>query len=267
MHYETVEYRVENHVATITLNRPDRLNAWNPRLAAELGDALAEVDGSDDVRAAVITGAGRAFCAGADLAGGQFGTDGEAPDGMRHRWPNQVYKPVIAAINGHAVGIGMTFALLCDLRIVAEDAKLSFAFVRRGAIPEMGSHALLPRIVSLPVAADLLLSGRVVTGAEAAAIGLATAAVPATDVHAAAMARAKDIVLNAAPVSVAASKRLLWSSLSRSWDDTKSVEEAVFLSLTALPDAAEGILSFIEKRRPVWSGSVPADLPDVVNGV
>src|SRR3954447_1934459 len=209
--YETVLYQVRDRVATVTLNRPEHLNAWTSRLGAELGDAMAEADEDDEVRAVIVTGAGRAFCAGADLSGGEFG-GGDAPK-LRSRWPYQVRKPVIAAINGHAVGVGLTYPMTCDVRYVAEDAKLAFAFVRRGAIPELGSHAIVPRVAGFSVAAELLLSGRTFLGAEAAELGLVTKALPASDVLPAALALATDIAANTAPVSVAVAKRLLWDGM------------------------------------------------------
>lgn len=259
MAYQTVLYDVADGVATVTLNRPDRMNAWNTLLGAELGDAMAEADGDDDVRAVVVTGAGRAFCAGADLSGGEFG-GGDAP-ALREMWPYDVRKPVIAAINGHAIGVGITYPMTCDVRYVAEDAKLAFAFVRRGAMPELASHAIVPRVAGFAVAAELLLSGRTFSGTEAAALGLATAALPAADVLPAALALARDIAANTAPVSVAIAKRLLWQSMDQTVHATQRVESRLFPQVTALPDAREGIAAFIEKRSPVWQGRVSRDVP------
>src|SRR5215218_10016918 len=213
MSYETVLYDVRDGVATVTLNRPEKLNAWNTRLGAELGDAMATADEDDAVRAVVVTGAGRAFCAGADLSGGGFG-GGDAPK-LRECWPYQVRKPVIAAINGHAVGVGLTYPMTCDVSYAAEDAKLAFAFVRRGAIPELASHAIVPRVAGFSVAAELLLSGRTFLGTEAAELGLASKALPAEQVLPAALELARDIAANTAPLSVALSKRLLWESMNR----------------------------------------------------
>ncbi len=259
MSYETVLYEVADGVATVTLNRPDRMNAWTARLGAELGDAMAEADGDDDVRAVVVTGAGRAFCAGADLSAGEFG-GGDAPR-LRDMWPYDVRKPVIAAINGHAVGVGITYPMTCDIRYVAQDAKLAFAFVRRGAIPELASHAIVPRVAGFAVAADLLLSGRTFLGSEAVALGLVTAALPAEEVLPTALATAHDIAANTAPVSVAVAKRLLWSSMDQSVHATERLESALFPKVTALPDAREGIAAFVEKRTPAWQGRVSRDLP------
>jgi enoyl-CoA hydratase/carnithine racemase len=259
MTYETVLYDVADGVATVTLNRPERLNAWNRRLGAELNDAMAEADGDDGVRAVIVTGAGRAFCAGADLSGGEFG--GGAAPSLRQCWPYEVRKPVIAAINGHAVGVGITYPLLCDVRIVAAEAKLQFAFVRRGAIPELASHAILPRVVGFSTAAELLLSGRMFSGTEAASMGLASQALPAGEVLAAARALAADIATNTAPVSVAVSKRLLWDAMDKSVGATLQAENSLFGRVTALEDAKEGIAAFVEKRSPAWTGRPSVDMP------
>ena len=261
MAYETVLYEASGGVATVTLNRPDRMNAWTAQLGVELGDAMATADEDDDVRAVVVTGAGRAFCAGADLSGGGFG-GGAAPE-LRECWPYQMRKPVIAAINGHAIGVGITYPLTCDVRIIAEDAKVQFAFVRRGAIPELSSHAILPRVVGFSVAADLLLSGRQFSGAEAAAIGLASRALPAAEVLPAALEIARDIAANTAPVSVAIAKRLLWEGMDKSVAEVGALENRLFPKVTSLADAREGIAAFIEKRTPSWSGRVSTDTPPI----
>jgi enoyl-CoA hydratase/carnithine racemase len=212
------------------------------------------------VRAVVVTGAGRAFCAGADLSGGGFG-GGDAPK-LRECWPYQVRKPVIAAINGHAVGVGLTYPMTCDVRYAAEDAKLAFAFVRRGAIPELASHAIVPRVAGFSVAAELLLSGRTITGSEAAQLGLVSRALPGADVLAAALALATDIAANTAPVSVAVAKRLLWDGMDKSVAEVSAMENRLFGKVTALPDAREGIAAFVEKRSPAWTGSVSTDIPE-----
>ena len=226
-------YDVGDGIATVTLNRPEKLNAWTTRLGAELGDAMAAADEDDGVRAVVVTGAGRAFCAGADLSGGEFG--GGAAPRLRQCWPYQVRKPVIAAINGHAVGVGLTYPMTCDIRYVAEDAKLAFAFVRRGAIPELSSHVIVPRVAGFAVAADVLLSGRTFLGAEAAELGLVTKALPAAEVLPAAVALASDIATNTAPVSVAVAKRLLWDGMDKSVGEMSAIENRLFAAVTVAP--------------------------------
>jgi enoyl-CoA hydratase/carnithine racemase len=258
--YDTVQYEVSDGIATVTLDRPEHLNAWTSRLGAELGDAMATADEDDAVRAVIVTGAGRAFCAGADLSGGEFG-GGDAPK-LRQLWPYEVRKPVIAAINGHAIGVGITYPMLCDVRIVADEAKLQFAFVRRGVIPELASHTIVPRVVGFSVAAELLLSGRQFSGAEAASLGIASRAVPAAEVVATARALATDIATNTAPVAVALSKRLLWQGMSQSVGETMRAENAVFGKVAAQDDAKEGVLSFFERRAPQWSGRPSSDLPE-----
>jgi enoyl-CoA hydratase/carnithine racemase len=270
MSFETVLVSHADGVATITLNRPERMNAWNAQLAGELSRALDEADAEDAVRAIVITGAGRAFCAGADLdAGGDTFDDQanaaraeRAQDRQPLRLPYELRKPVIAAINGHAIGVGITYPLLADVRIVAADAKISFAFVRRGVLPELASHAILPRVVGFSNAADLLLSGRMITGSEAAARGLASAALPAEEVLPAAVAWARDVAVNAAPVSVATAKRLLWQNLHADIEATTRRELPLFAWLGRQPDAKEGVTAFIEKRPPNWTMSAGRDLPE-----
>ena len=268
--YEHILFAVEDGVATITLNRPERVNAFTFPLGAELGRAYARCDEDDAVRAVILTGAGRAFCAGADMGGGEktFGdveggkraTDSGA--GVRRLAAWQVRKPVVAAINGHAVGVGLTLAMQCDLRIVAREAKLAFAFVRRGIIPELGSHAILPRVIGFSRAADLLLSGRTFRGEEAAALGVASEAHPAEEVVPRARAWARDVAANAAPASVAIAKRLLWEGVTETPAETMAKEKPLLEWIGKQPDAAEGVRSFLERRPPEWKLSASTDLPD-----
>ena len=171
-------------------------------------------------------------------------------------------KPVVAAINGHAIGVGLTLAMQCDLRIVAREAKLAFAFVRRGIIPELGSHAILPRVVGFSRAADLLLTGRTFRGEEAAALGVASEALPAEDVVPRAREWARDVAANAAPVSVAIAKRLLWESVTETPAETMAKEKPLLAWIGKQPDAAEGVRSFLERRPPEWKLSASTDLPD-----
>jgi enoyl-CoA hydratase/carnithine racemase len=266
--YQAIRFERDDGVATLTLNRPERMNAWTGRMAIELSHALGACNDDDDVRVVVLTGAGRAFCAGADLGGGgdTFGDFTEARQSGREPapvlFPWQIDKPVIAAINGHAIGVGITYPMLCDVRLVAEEAKIQFAFVRRGIIPELASHVTVARVAGLSNAADLLLSGRMILGREAARLGLASAALPAEEVLPAALDRARDIVRNAAPMSVAISKRLLWEGLTRSVADMKRREDPLFAWVGGQPDAKEGVVSFIEKRPPEWTLSVARDKPD-----
>lgn len=268
--YQHILFDVDDGVATITLNRPDRMNAFHFPLGGELERAYARCDEDDAVRAVILTGAGKAFCAGADMgSGGKTFDDVEggrraAGTGPRVRrlaaW--QVRKPVIAAINGHAVGVGLTLAMQCDLRIVAREAKLAFAFVRRGIIPELGSHAILPRVVGFSRAADLLLSGRTFRGEEAAALGVASAAYPALEVVPRAREWARDVAANTAPVSVAIAKRLLWEGVTETPAETMAKEGPLLAWVGKQPDAAEGVRSFLERRSPEWKLRASTDLPD-----
>jgi enoyl-CoA hydratase/carnithine racemase len=266
MSWETVDYSIDRGVGTVTLNRPERMNAWNAQLQRDLSAVLEAADSDDGVRAVVLTGAGKAFCAGADLEKGGATFDASKNESRRNRedhprmLPHQVRKPVIAAINGAAVGVGITLPLLADVRFVAVDAKISFAFVRRGMMPELASHYILPKIVGLSNASDLLLTGRMISGAEAAALGLATKALPREDVVAAAQERAREVNL-AAPVSVAIAKRMIWESLIGDFDEISRKENALFAWLGGQPDAVEGITSFLERRDPQWKMSPVRDFP------
>lgn len=258
----------EAGVAVLTLNRPEAMNAWNDRMAHEIDQALRQCQADDAVRAVVITGAGRAFCAGADLAAGGDtfrppGPRGAGPPRERSEplWPFALSKPVVAAINGHAIGVGITFPMTCDIRFVAEDAKLQFAFVRRGVIPELASHTIVPRVIGFSRAADLLLSGRMFSGREAAALGLASQALPAAQVLPAALAYAREFRL-AAPVSVALSKRLLWEGFGLGAPEMMQREGRWFAWAGRQADAREGVLSFLEKREPAWKLRPSADLPE-----
>jgi enoyl-CoA hydratase/carnithine racemase len=275
MNYETILFKVENRIATITLNRPDRLNAWNHTMSAELGHAMLCCDEDDEIRAVVVTGAGRAFCAGSDLSSGDsaFDTFSREKDtilrdkegryeGYAGPFPWQIRKPVFAAINGHAIGVGITYPMTCDLRIVAEDAKVQFAFVRRGVLPELWSHKIVPQVAGLSNAADLLLTGRMIRGRELVELGLASAALPADQVLEATLERARE-VLKAAPVSVAISKRLLWRGLSISSAELGPKEALMFAWTSSQADAREGVASFLEKRDPDWKLSVAKNTPEI----
>lgn len=265
-HYQDIAYSVDDRVAVISLNRPEKLNAFSTLMGAELSDALRRSDADDHVRAVVITGAGRAFCAGADFSGGPgvFGTpnkDSFRSDALEfHPW--DVRKPVIAAINGHAVGLGMTMALQCDIRYIAADARWGIVQNRRGVLPDFRSHWTLPRTVGHAKALEILLTGKMYTGEEAAQMGLATAALPADEVLPAAMELARDIAVNVAPVSVALSKRLLWTTAPGDQGLINELERRIHLHVMGQPDATEGVMAFLEKRSPEWSLTLADHWPD-----
>ncbi len=268
---------VADGVAVLTLNRPDRLNAFTGRMGDELGEAYQACDRDDRVRAVVVTGAGRAFCAGADLGGAgetfaapadQAGARAGAVAASRRftsspvqprAW--EVRKPVIAAINGPALGIGLSLTMQCDLRYVAADATLGFVHVRMGVLPDAHAHWTVPRAVGFAVAQDLLLTGRRFTGAEAAAMGLVHRALPPDEVLAAAMDAGRDIAANTAPLSVAASKRLLWSSPTLDADEADRLETTWHQVLMGSADAREGPTAYLERRSPRWTLSPTRDWP------
>jgi enoyl-CoA hydratase/carnithine racemase len=269
-------YEIENSIGIITLNRPDEMNALTHIMRKELIGLFEDADRDDSIRAVVVTGAGRAFCAGADLGSGGSTFDLSQLEGRKvslseHRdGAGQIAlsifscrKPVIAAINGHAVGAGITMTLPMDIRIVAEDAKIGFVFARRGVVPEACSSWFLPRIVGISKAAELVYTGRVFRAAEEAASGLFSYVVQREQVLSTAMKIAEEISENAAPVSVALSKALLWHGLTE--DDPQSVhliDSRCFYWAGRQKDAYEGIQSFLEKRPPQFTMSVSADMPD-----
>jgi len=259
---------VDDGVAVVTLHRPEVLNAFSTRMGRELEDAYRECDARDDVRAVVLTGSGRAFCAGADLSrggdtfGAQDAREFRSDPFTMHAW--DVRKPVIAAINGHAVGLGLTLALQADIRLVAEDAKCGIVQNRRGVLPDLRSHWTLARAVGYARAAEILLTGRLFTGAEIAAMGAASRALPADDVLPTALDLARDIAVSTAPVSVAASKRILWLDPPPSGAEIDRLERLVHLHLMGTADAREGALAFLERRDPRWSLTVNDDFPSDV---
>ena len=224
--FQQITYGATDGVAVITLNRPDVLNAWTAIMADEFSTALAFADRDEAVGAVVVTGAGRAFCAGLDIASSPSFEVEDRPEPAVLPW--SIGKPVIAALNGHAIGVGITLALTADVRYVAETAKIAFPFVRLGLVSELGSHALLAAVAGLSVAADLLLSGRTISGAEASSLGLASRSLPATDVLPAAIDWARDVAQHTLPGAVAVSKALLWST-TRERIDVVAPEEVAAL--------------------------------------
>jgi enoyl-CoA hydratase/carnithine racemase len=258
--YQAIVVTLEEHVATVTLNRPGQLNAWDWQMHRELRNAYAALDASDEVRVIILTGAGRAFCAGAALA-----PKGETFDGSRDttawdaqypgpaREPAELMTPVIAAVNGAAVGAGLTMAVACDLRIAADDAKLGFVFNRRGVIPDADLLWSLPRMIGYARAMDLLLTGRIFSGREAAEAGLVSRAVPAGQVLATATELARDIAANVAPASAAITKQVARRFLEET--DRRAAleyERVLFRWAGQQPDAREGVEAFLQRRPAEW---------------
>jgi enoyl-CoA hydratase/carnithine racemase len=269
---------VADHVLTITLDRPDRLNAFTPTMARELIEAFDRSDADDDVRAVIVTGAGRGFCAGADLGGGGGTFDWRDRDGGDAGIPRdgggQVtlrifdsLKPVIAAINGPAVGVGVTMTLPMDVRIAASGAKIGFVFARRGIVPEACSSWFLPRLVGISQAMEWVATGRVFLAEEALAGGLVRSVHPADEVLAVAQELAAEIASEAAPVSVALARRLMWTMLGASHPmEAHRADSRAMFSRGRSSDAFEGVTSFLEKRPAEFSDRVSEGLPELFPG-
>ncbi len=252
---EVVTQEFSDDVAVLTLNRPERLNAWTGEMQVRYFDLLAECAQRQDVRAIVVTGAGRGFCAGADmenlqaLSGGNGQTSG-AHDERAVTFPLSIPKPIIAAINGPCAGLGLVIALMCDLRFAAAGAKLTTAFARRGLVAEHGISWILPRLLGPARALDLLLSGRVVLGSEAAELGLVNRALPGDEVLGEAFAYAKMLAAECSPASMAAMKEQVYADSERSLQESVAVGNRLMLESFARPDFAEGVRSFVERRPP-----------------
>ncbi|HXN39729.1 MAG TPA: enoyl-CoA hydratase [Solirubrobacteraceae bacterium] len=250
---------MDEGVALLTLNRPGRMNAWTAAMEDEYFSALDQCARDSHVRAIVVTGAGRAFCAGADMQDLQALGNGSEP-GQAHEhadderraqtFPLSIPKPIIAAVNGACAGIGLVQALMCDLRFAADDAKLTTAFARRGLVAEHGISWLLPRLVGPAHALDLLLSARVILGREAAAMGLVNRSLPRERVLDEALAYARELVINCSPASLATIKRQVHSDLQRNLSDALHEADRLMLRSFTEPDFVEGVNSFLERREP-----------------
>jgi enoyl-CoA hydratase/carnithine racemase len=258
-------FEIDDGVARITLNRPEQRNAFSGAMGEALGAAYRRCDEDDAVRAVVLTGAGDAFCTGADLAPGAATFTARAPEGFSAAAFDPpafaIRKPVIAAVNGHAIGLGFTMALQCDLRILAREGKYGVVQVRRGVMPDAYAHFTLPRIVGVSRAAELLLTGRKVDALEAERLGLASRVAPAAEVLPIALEIARDIAANTAPLSVAVTKRLLWESSQLDPAAIERRETALHHHLMARADAIEGVVAYLERRAPQWKLSVSRDWP------
>lgn len=284
MAYETILYQVQDRILTITLNRPDKLNAFTPTMQHELIDAFDCADRDDSVRAVIVTGAGRAFCAGADLSVGAATFDRDArgtplrrlPDGSIDYSDPQLrdgggqvtlrifksLKPVIAAINGPAVGIGATMQLAMDIRIASEDARFGFVFSQRGIVPEAASSWFLPRIVGIAQALEWCFTGRVFSAQEALTGRLVSQVVPAKQLLPTARALASEIAQKTSPVSVALTRQMMWRMLGA--DDPMEahrIDSRGIYERGRSADVREGVVSFLEKRAPQFSDTVSEHMP------
>jgi len=285
MAYETIKYEVADQILTITLNRPDKLNAFNATMMTELIDAFDKADADDNVRAIIVTGAGRGFCAGADLSSGGDTFDRDAKRGPAKRNadgkvdysdPNirdgggqvtlrifKCLKPVIGAINGAAVGIGVTMQLPMDIRIASVDARFGFVFSQRGIVPEAASSWFLPRIVGISQALEWCYSGRVFPADEALAGRLVSKVVPADELMTTARALARSFIDKTAPVSVALIRQMMWRMLGA--DDPMEAHKVDSRGIYARgrsDDVKEGVMSFLEKRPAQFRNKVSSDMPD-----
>ncbi len=251
---DAVLYEVKDNVGLITLNRPERLNAWNADLASGYFNSLDAAAADPDVRVIVVTGAGRGFCAGADMdvlqgIQGAGGATAERDD-RDARYAMGIPKPIIAAINGACAGLGLVHAVACDVRFAAAGAKFTVAFSRRGLIAEHGISWTLPRLIGQSAALDLIISGRVFLAEEAAELGLVNKVVPAEELMDVTMAYAADMAANVSPTSMAVMKHQVYSQLHMSLDDAMDASNAVMRESLKRPDFKEGVSSFLEKRPP-----------------
>ena len=276
MAYEEIIYEVSEQTATITLNRPDKLNSFTNRMLKEIIAAFDESDADDNVRAVIVTGSGRAFCAGADLSGGgetfaKGGSDVKAKTGVMRDGGGLVSlrifeskKPVIGAINGAAVGVGVTMTLPMDIRLASTASKFGFVFAKRGIVPEAASSWFLPRLVGISQATEWCFTGRMISADEAKEGRLVRSVHAPEDLLPAARAIAREIAENTAPVSVALSRQMLWRMLGADHPmQAHRVDSRAINSRGASDDAREGVMSFLEKRPANFPVKVSDGLPEV----
>jgi enoyl-CoA hydratase/carnithine racemase len=277
--YTEIIYEVSDNIATVTLHRPDKMNAFTGVMMNELLQVFDEIDADDNVRAVIVTGSGRAFCAGADLShGAETFSDGklsgQTPTAVRRDGGGMVTlrmfrcnKPIIGAINGAAVGIGATMTLPMDIRIVADTAKMGFVFTRRGIVPEACSSWFLPRLVGISQAQEWVLTGRVFLADEALRGGLVRSIHPQEELMQVARELAKEIVDNAAPVSVALARQMMWRMLGASHPmEAHRVDSRGIQERGRSADTREGVMSFLQKRPAVFGEKVSTDVPDIFVG-
>ena len=277
--YTQITYEVADHVATLTLNRPDQLNAFTNVMMREVIDVFDRADADDDVRVVVVTGAGRGFCAGADLSGGgdtfaRGGSDIQTEAGVPRDGGGMVSlrifeskKPVIGAINGAAVGVGVTMTLPMDIRLASTAARFGFVFARRGIVPEACSSWFLPRVVGISKAAEWVYTGRVFPASEALDAGLVRSVHEPDELLPAAYEIAREIAENTAPVSIALSRQMLWRMLGADHPmEAHRVDSRGIQSRGASADAREGVISFLEKRPAIYPVKVSDGLPEIFPG-
>ena len=274
--YTEIIYEVSDNIATVTLHRQDNMNAFTGVMMNELLQVFDEIDADDNVRAVIVTGSGRAFCAGADLShvadtfsDGKL--SGQTPTSVRRDGGGMVTlrmfkcnKPIIGAINGAAVGIGATMTLPMDIRIAADSAKIGFVFTRRGIVPEACSSWFLPRLVGISQAQEWVLTGRVFLADEAMRGGLVRSIHPQAELLQVARELAKEIVDNAAPVSVALARQMMWRMLGASHPmEAHRVDSRGIQERGRSADTREGVMSFLQKRPAVFNDKVTTDIPDI----
>ena len=279
--FETLIYDVEDGIATVTLNRPDKLNAFTAKMMVELIAVFDLTDADDAVRVVIVTGAGRAFCAGADLSGGGSTFDRTNPQALEREEGKvgDVYrdgggrvtlrifnslKPVIAAVNGAAVGVGVTMQLPMDIRMASTDARFGFVFAKRGITPEAASSWFLSKVVGISTALEWCFTGRVFPASEALERGLIRSVHAPEDLLPAARALAREIADNTAPVSVALSRQMIWRMAGKDHPmEAHKVDSRAIQSRGASADTKEGVSAFLEKRPAKYPNTVSGDLPDV----
>ena len=281
MEFETILYEIKDKVLTITLNRPERLNAFTGQMMDDLIEAFDKAGKDDEIRVIIVTGAGRGFCAGADLGAGantfnrevrnnRGETEGikDNPEWMRDgggRTTLAIFdcpKPIIAAFNGPAVGVGVTMTLPMDIRIASEEARFGFVFARRGLVPEAASSWFLPRIVGIGKALEWTFSGKVFSAEEAKDGGLIRSVHPANKLMDEAYKLAQEIIDNTSPVSVALTRQMLWKMLGADHPmEAHKVDSQLIYELGKAEDAKEGVKSFLEKRSPKFPSKVSRDMP------
>src|SRR5215469_8085271 len=273
-HLQHIKCEINGTTLIVTLNRPDKLNAYTGQMGAEITQAFERADRDDNIRAVIVTGAGRAFCAGADVSGGasSFDTSGRhgagvfaSPNAGGSRFVEAIFncrKPSIAAINGAAVGVGITMTLPMDIRIAAKGARIGFIFARRGLVPEAGSAWFLPKLVGLPQALRWCLSGRVFEADEAQRGGLVSEVVEPAELLSRAKEIAREMTEETSAVAVALTRQMLWRFAGASDPSLLlSIDKPMSIERGAHADVREGVQAFLEKRRPSFPGKVSQDMP------